>query len=423
MFSDLSQSPLSKNLKRLFLLRNIAIIAQCLTFAIVFWTIDIEIPWAEMIFVVALLALLNLLTWIRLRRKWPVSHLEFFAQLLIDVLALSALLYFSGGSTNPFISLFLLPLTIAAATLPWRYTWSMAIITIACYTLLLVNYVPLPHDHNKHLIEFALHVSGMWLAFVLSTVIIAWFVVRMSASIRERDQDLAKAREHALRNEQIIALGTLAAGAAHELGTPLSTMAVITGELQQEYRDDAEFQNNIHILRDQITHCKQTLTQLLAKAGQSRTEQGSELPVDEFLRQVLDKWKLIRPSVKFTYQANGVRPVPKIMDSQLLSQSLLNLLNNAADASSECITINSHWDHSALNLDIIDDGKGLSPEALQRAGEAFFSSKAPGQGFGIGLFLANANIERYGGSVRLFNLEDGGACTQVVLPLIGGAQL
>ncbi|WP_374565711.1 ATP-binding protein, partial [Nitrosomonas sp.] len=103
-------------------------------------------------------------------------------------------------------------------------------------------------------------------------------------------------------------------------------------------------------------------------------------------------------------------------------QSLLNLLNNAADASSECVTINSHWDHSALNLDIIDDGKGLSPEALQRAGEAFFSSKAPGQGFGIGLFLANANIERYGGSVRLFNLEDGGACTQVVLPLIGGAQ-
>lgn len=419
MFSDLSQSPLSKNLYRLFLLRNIAIIAQCLTFAIVYWTIDIEIPWAEMIVVVVLLASLNLLTWIRLRRKWPVSHLEFFVQLLIDVLALSALLFFSGGSTNPFISLYLLPLTIAAATLPWRYTWSMAIITIACYTLLLFNYVPLPHDHNKHLIEFALHVSGMWLAFVLSTVIIAWFVVRMSASIRERDQDLAKAREHALRNEQIIALGTLAAGAAHELGTPLSTMAVITGELQQEYRDDAEFQNNIHILRDQITHCKQTLTHLLAKAGQSRTEQGSELPVDEFLRQVLDKWKLIRPSVKFTYQATGADPIPKIMDSQLLSQSLLNLLNNAADASSECVTIHSNWDQQVLNLDIIDDGKGLSPEALQRAGEAFFSSKAPGQGFGIGLFLANANIERYGGSVRLFNLENGGACTQVVLPLIG----
>lgn len=419
MFSDLSQSPLSKNLLRLFLLRNIAIVVQCLTFAIVYWTIDIVIPWAQMITVVVVLALLNLLTWLRLHKKWPISHLEFFVQLLIDVFALSALLYFSGGSTNPFISLYLLPLTIAAATLPWRYTWIMAVITIACYTLLLFNYVPLPHDHSNHLLEFALHVSGMWLAFVLSTVIIAWFVVKMSASIRERDKDLAEAREHALRNEQIIALGTLAAGAAHELGTPLSTMAVVTGELQQEYTQDTEFQNNVRILRDQIAHCKQTLTQLLAKAGQNRTEQGSELPVDEFLRQILDKWKLIRPSVKFTYQATGSQPIPKIMDNQLLSQSLLNLLNNAADASSELVAIRSDWDDSVLNLEIIDDGKGLSAEALQRAGEAFFSSKAPGQGFGIGLFLANANIERFGGSVRLFNLENGGACTQVVLPMIG----
>lgn len=420
MFSDLSQSPLSKNLQRLFLLRNIAIAAQCLTFALVYWTIDIVIPWTQMITVVTLLALLNLLTWIRLHRNWPVSHLEFFLQLLIDVMALSTLLYFSGGSTNPFISFFLLPMTIAAATLPWRYTWTMAIITIACYTLLLFNYVPLPHDHNKHLIEFALHVSGMWLAFVLSTVIIAWFVVKMSSSIRERDQDLAKAREHSLRNEQIIALGTLAAGAAHELGTPLSTMAVVAGELQQEYTQDAEFQNNIHILRDQIAHCKQTLTQLLAKAGQARAEHGSELPVDVFLNQILDKWKLIRPSVKFTYQSTGDLPAPKIMDNQLLSQSLLNLLNNAADASSECIEIKSHWDSNLeLKLEINDDGKGLSAEVMQRAGEAFFSTKAPGQGFGIGLFLANANIERFGGSVRLFNLEGGGACTQVVLPLIG----
>src|SRR5690606_5300281 len=120
-------------------------------------------------------------------------------------------------------------------------------------------YIPLPHDHSKHLVEFSLHVSGMWLTFVLSTVIIAWYVVKMSTSIRDRDRDLALAREQAMRNEQIIGLGTLAAGAAHELGTPLSTMAVITGELQKEYPENSEFQNNIQILRDQIAHCKQTL--------------------------------------------------------------------------------------------------------------------------------------------------------------------
>ncbi|MDH5552260.1 MAG: ATP-binding protein [Nitrosomonas sp.] len=418
MFSNLSQAPLKKNLQRLFLLRNISIAMQCLTIGLVYWTIDIALPWTALIIVVALLTALNLATWLRLHRSWPVSNLEFFIQLLIDVFALSALLYFSGGSTNPFISLFLLPLTIAATALPWRFTWVMAIMTVSCYTLLLFNYVPLPHDHSKHLVEFNLHVSGMWLTFVLSTIIIAWFVVKMSISTRDRDRGLALAREQALRDEQIIALGTQAASAAHELGTPLSTMAIVSKELQQEYTHDEEFQNNIRILRDQISHCKQTLTQLLAKAGQDRTEDGSGQAVDYFLQQVLDKWQLIRPSVKFTYQCLSTTPAPQIMNTQLLNQSLLNLLNNAADASSKRVDIKSNWDNKILHLEIIDDGEGLSAETAQHAGEAFFTSKTPGQGFGIGLFLANANIERFGGSVHLFNHPDGGACTHVTLPLI-----
>jgi len=417
MFSDLSQSPLSKNLQRLFLLRNIVIAAQCMTFALAYWVLNMQLPWTEMVAVTVMLAVLNLATWIRLRRKWPVSSIEFFAQLLVDVFALSALLYFSGGSTNPFISLYLLPLTIAAAALPWAYTWVMAAVTISCYTLMLFYYLPLPHDHEEHNSEFNLHVSGMWLAFVLSTMLIAWFVVKMGISIRERDKDLALAREQALRNEQIIALGTLAAGAAHELGTPLATMAVVTGELQDEYKENREFQDNIRILRDQITQCKHTLTQLLADAGQARAEEGSGQAVDSFLRQVLDKWQLMRPSVQFTYRDSGVQPAPQILNTQLLSQSILNLLNNAADASLKHIEIEVSWNYQELHLQILDYGEGLTGEAVQRAGQPFFTSKASGQGFGIGLFLANANIERFGGRVRLTN-RVGGACTQVTLPLI-----
>ena len=422
MFNILHQSPLSKNLQRLFLLRSIAIVAQCILFALVYSIIELDVPWDKMTIVVVIHTLLNFFTWVRLHHTFPVSNLEFFAQLLIDIFALTALLYFAGGSTNPFISLYLLPLTIAAAILPWRYTWAIAGITITCYTILLFEYIPLPHDHSDdhsaHLMEFNLHISGMWLTFVLSTLLIAWFVVKMSSSIRDRDKDLAQAREQALRNEQIIALGTLAAGAAHELGTPLSTMAVIAGELQQEYPQDEEFQNNIRILRNQIMHCKQTLTQLLAKAGQARTEDGNSQSVDYFLKQILDKWQLIRPSTKFSYQCDGVQPVPLIMNTQLLSQSILNLLNNAADASTNQVSIKSTWDQHTLNLEIHDDGEGLTGEAVQRAGEAFFTNKAPGQGFGIGLFLANANIERFGGTVRLFNHPEGGACIHVTLPLI-----
>jgi two-component system, sensor histidine kinase RegB len=422
MFNILHQSPLSKNLQRLFFLRSIAIVVQCILLFFVYSVIELDVPWTKMTIIVVILTILNFFTWVRLHHTLPVSNLEFFAQLLIDIFALTALLYFSGGSTNPFISLYLLPLTIAAAILPWRYTWAIAAITITCYTILLFEYIPLPHDHSDdhsaHLMEFNLHVSGMWLTFVLSTILIAWFVVKMSFSIRDRDKDLAQAREQALRNEQIIALGTLAAGAAHELGTPLSTMAVISGELQQEYPQNEEFQNNIRILRNQITHCKQTLTQLLANAGQARIEDGNSQSVDYFLKQVLDKWQLIRPSTKFSYQWEGTQPAPSIMNTQLLSQSILNLLNNAADASTDQVKIKSNWDQHILNLEIHDDGEGLTGEAAQRAGEAFFTNKAPGQGFGIGLFLANANIERFGGNVRLFNHPDGGACIHVTLPLI-----
>ena len=418
MFSDFSKTPLNKNLQRLFFLRSIAIVVQCLTFATAHWILEIPLPWTEMVAVAAFLAILNFATWIRLRQNWPVSDIEFFAQILIDVFALGALLYFSGGSTNPFVSLYLLPLTITAAALPWVYTWVMAAITIACYSWLLFYYVPLPHDHNEHMSEFNLHVSGMWLAFVLSTVLIAWFVVKMGTSIRERDKELSQAREQALRDEQLIALGTMAAGAAHELGTPLATMAVVSREIQNDHADNQELQKNMGILRDQITQCKHTLTQLLADAGQTRTEDASGQTVDCFLQEILDKWKLMRPTVKFTYSCNGTHPAPKIINTQSLGQSILNLLNNAADASIENIEISSDWNKKELYLEILDFGKGLSEETVQRAGQAFYTSKK-GHGFGIGLFLANANIERYGGSVRLTNREEGGACTQVILPLIG----
>lgn len=420
MFSDFSQTPLNKNLQRLFFLRSIAIIVQCLTFASAHWILEIPLPWTEMSAVVAFLAILNFATWVRLRQNWPVSDIEFFAQILIDVIALGALLYFSGGSTNPFVSLYLLPLTITAAALPWAYTWVMAAITIGCYSLLLFYYVPLPHDHNEHMSEFNLHVSGMWLAFVLSTLLIAWFVVKMGTSIRERDKELSHAREQALRDEQLIALGTMAAGAAHELGTPLATMAVVSREIQNDHAGNQELQKNMGVLRDQITQCKHTLTQLLADAGQNRTEDASGQTVDCFLQEILDKWKLMRPTVKFTYFCNGTNPAPQIINTQPLGQSILNLLNNAADASIEKIEVSSDWNKKELHLEILDFGKGLSEETAQQAGQAFFTSKK-GHGFGIGLFLANANIERYGGSVRLTNSEKGGACTHVILPLIGSA--
>ncbi|GAB5605963.1 ATP-binding protein [Sideroxyarcus sp. TK5] len=435
------------HLRRLFMLRNWAILAQLATLLLVYRFLSTELAWLPMLSTVGVLALANGLTWWRLSRDYPVSHLELFVQLTLDVTILSVLLYHAGGSTNPFISLYLLPLVLAAAILPRRYTWGMAGLTLACYSLLMVWYVPLPTGdaHAQHASPisqiapdqhtghddpdfcrteppsasepdasplgdaFNTHVIGMWLGFLISAAVIAYFAVEMAAAVRLRDAQLNRVREETLRNERIVALGTLAASAAHEMGTPLSTMAVVIGEMRDEC-DNPEQQENLGLLEDQVKNCKRILDTLIRHAQ----ETPGEADVATFLHDVLDEWQLLRPTVHYRYQTDGAQPAPQISADPALRAALLNLLNNAADASPDEMDILLHWDDQHTVLEIRDHGPGLTPEAAERAGAAFFTTKAEGRG--LGLFLANATLERLGGSVQLSNREGGGATTEVVLP-------
>ncbi len=439
------------HLRRLFMLRNWAILAQLATLILVHRFLSTDFSWTPMLSSVAMLTLANALTWWRLSRDYPVSHMELFVQLTLDVTVLSVLLYYAGGSTNPFISFYLLPLVLAAAILPRRYTWGMATLTLACYSLLMVWYVPLPTaDHMQHGMShnmeqiapaqhdmqntdadycrtepasatsaadsrsplsdaFNTHVIGMWLGFLISAAVIAYFAVEMAAAVRLRDAQLNRVREETLRNERIVALGTLAASAAHEMGTPLSTMAVVIGEMRDEC-DKPEHQENLSLLDEQVRNCKRILNTLVQHAQ----ETPAEVEVDRFLHEVLDEWQLLRPTVHYRYQLEGAQPAPRLSADPALRAALLNLLNNAADASPDELDIQLHWDDNTTVLDIHDHGPGLTPEAAARAGAAFFTTKEEGRG--LGLFLANATLERLGGSVRLSNREGGGATTEVILP-------
>lgn len=475
------------HLRRLFMLRNWAIMAQFTTLILVHRFLSTDFAWMPMIGTVVLLVLVNLFTLWRMSLNYPVSNLELLLQLSLDVSALTVLLYFGGGSTNPFVSLYLLPLVLAAATLPRRYTWGMAALTVACYSLLMVWYVPLPtgdahaqhavattaaapvHDHaaiqtdhsqthstqgltNPHprgegtdavtVAEsdtqssdycrtepesapasatanssplgdaFNAHVLGMWLGFVISATVIAYFAVEMAVAVRLREAQLTQVREETLRNERIVSLGTLAASAAHELGTPLSTMSVVIGEMQNEC-ESSEQKDNLTLLNDQVRNCKRILNTLVSHA-QATPEVMS---IDVFLLAVLDEWQLLRPTVHYHYQVDGAQPAPRLRPDPALRAALLNLLNNAADASAEGMQIALHWNDKDIVLEIQDQGPGLTAEAASRAGSAFFTTKEDGRG--LGLFLANATLERLGGSVRLFNREGGGATTEVKLPLQG----
>jgi two-component system sensor histidine kinase RegB len=405
----------STDLRRLFLLRGIAIAGQAAAVALAVGWFETALPVAAMVAVILALCAVNARTWWRLQRPEPVGERELFLELLADVAALTALLYLSGGSTNPFVSLYLLPLSIAATALAPRYAWGMAALTSACYSALMFFYQPVGDEHAMHGSSFNLHVLGMWVNFLVSAVLITAFVGSMSASIRARDRELAAARERALRDEQVLALGTFAAGAAHELGTPLATIAVLAREMEQEYTDAPRLGEDLALLRAQVENCKRIITDLTAAAGQARAGDARRQSVEEFLREVLDRWSLIRPQVQPRMHCQGAGPAPDIVGEETVRQTLINILNNAADASPHDVEIEGRWDAADLTIEVRDRGAGPSADAAARAGRTPFSTKSEGRG--IGLLLANATIERLGGSVTLFNRDGGGGCTRIQLPL------
>lgn len=414
------------NLKRLFVFRTAVIASELAAVGLAVYGLSVALPLLYMLSVIGLYALFNAYVWLRLRKNSSASANEFFLHLVVDVLALAALLYFAGGSSNPFVSLFLLPLVIVAATLPKRYVWGMAAVTLGCYSLLMLIYVPLTtgmagHEHGGHaghaapVADFSLHVLGMWFSFLLGVGLILFFVVSMAEALRQRDQKLAEAREKNLRDEHMVSLGTLAAGAAHELGTPLATMAVLTKEMEQEYRQQPELLQNITILRSQVDRCKATLGQISASAGQMKAESGHSEDVKSCLNHCISRWQDLHPATSIVVTLTGVEPAPTIVVDETLNQAVINVLNNAADASPDKIGLRAAWSAAELDLEIRDFGEGLSPEALQALGKPFFTTKKDGHG--LGFYLASEVVRRIGGEMNISNHAEVGALVNIRLPL------
>lgn len=409
------------NLKRLFVFRSAVIASELIAIALAVYAFNVTLPIGSMLAVVALYSAFNLFVWIRLRKEHQASSNEFFLDLVVDVLALAALLYFAGGSSNPFVSLFLLPLVIVAATLPKRYVWAMAAVTLGCYTLLMVINVPAPHDMggHHHMAQpssgFSLHVLGMWFSFLLGVGLILFFVVSMAEALRKRDIKLAEARERNLRDEHMVALGTLAAGAAHELGTPLATMAVLTKEMEGDYSGQPDVVEKVKLLRSQVERCKTTIGQISASAGQVQAESGQSEDVKHYLKRSVEQWQEMHPDTKIESRLAGIDPAPVIVLDATLNQALMNLLNNAADASPERIELHADWSEKNLDLEVKDFGAGFTAAALTELGKPFFTTKREGQG--LGFYLAQSVVSRFNGRMTFGNHEQGGAYVRVQLPL------
>jgi two-component system sensor histidine kinase RegB len=410
------------NLQRLALVRLIVVAGELVALVYAFGWLHAALPYSLLLGVIALLGAATIFTFWRLTRVWPVTDIEFFAQLLFDVACLSALLYASGGATNPFVSYYLVPLTIAAAVLPWRYTATLALICIGCYSALLFIYVPLSlfaphvgeqaHEHLHHAQSVLNpHIFGMWCNFALSAALITYVVVRMANTLREQQRELTLRREQALHNEQLLAVATLAAGTAHELGTPLGTMTIVLDDIQTT---DTDVRADIELLKQQVQSCRATLKKLVSTAETHRAQCPTREPIDTFMHELLERWQVVRPSAQFNLQIhNG--SAPSIHGDEALRQAVINLLDNGADTDSGPLQLNLDWTNTDIELRIRDHGPGIGFDIAEQLGKPFITSK--GKGLGLGLFLSHATIERCGGEIRLYNHAEGGTEAILRLPI------
>jgi len=420
-------------LPRLHALRWIAIAVQVVLVVMAGRWFGGDVAIAPALAICALQAALNAASHWRLRRFGNLPDRELFFQLVVDAAALTGVAYFAGGSTNPIVTLYLPSIAIGATILPPRRAAALAIVAIACYSFVArVHRTIHIHDAQQ---AFEAHLFGMWLIFVISATLIAWFVVRMSQAIRLRDAELADAREAALRNDRVVALGNLAAGAAHELGTPLATMAVLAGELAQRTDTPEEARADAELIAMQVRECKRIISQLTTRAGSPRAADLAAVPFDDWLRSLLQRWHLQRPSAIVKLDVTGSSPAPRVMNDSALEQALLSLLNNAADASSQPVDVTVNWMPSnatrqagsahasapnavMLSIEIADRGPGIPPSLVPLLGREPVTTRGDGRGFG--LMLARTAVERLGGSLHHDSRAGGGTIARLGLTAVTG---
>lgn len=415
--SKLKPLPQHEALGRLAWMRLIAVSVEAFGVVAAAQWLDVHLPVEPVFFVLGLLTVFNTWTWWRMQKPDPVGNAGLFVQLLVDVSALSVLLYLTGGATNPFVSFYLPALAVAAAILPWGYALLLAAFSLAAYSAMMSNYVPL--HVMDHEMAMSYHLVGMWANFALSAGLITWFVGRRSRTLREKDAQLALAREQHLRNEQMIALGTQAASAAHEMGTPLSTIALIAGDLKHDFAQRAElavYHADIATIEQQVALCKASLERMTVTANKDASDPGAPVPLAAWLTQFIETWRLRCPAIPLKLSAPAT--AARIRNAHDLGRILLILLDNAAHAASVTntgIAVFLSMEGNSVAIRVEDQGPGIPAELLRRLGAEQVRSGSGGQG--LGLMLAFATARQMDASITLASTPGAGTTATVTVGL------
>ena len=405
-----------RNMQQLIQLRWIAVVGQVTTIATATMFLGVELPLPAMLRVLACLVAFNIFSQLRWHEQRTVDNRQLFLALLVDVFSLTAQLYLSGGMTNPFVFLYLLQVILAAVLLqPWS-SWTIVAITGMCVAALALFAPPLalPVDSPGTL---SLYMKGILISFVVNAALLVVFITRITRNVRTGDAELADLRQRAAEEEHIVRMGLLASGAAHELGTPLATLAVILGDWKRmpEFAKNPELLAEIAEMQTQIKRCKAIVSGILLSGGQARGESSAKTTMKVFLDQLVEEWRTSRPIVSFEYDNRIERDIAVVSDSAL-KQMICNVLDNALEASPQWLRLEATRDRDSLNLVVTDAGPGFAPGMLDHVGKPYQSTKGR-PGGGLGLFLVVNVARTLGGSVAARNREDGGALVRLSLPL------
>jgi two-component system sensor histidine kinase RegB len=353
----------------------------------------------------------------KLRLRDSAEHLV-GALFVLDTLALTVILGLSGGPTNPFSLLYLVQITFSAIVLRRWWTWTLGLISTVSFGLLFwfSRDVPAFHEHAQSG-EFSLHLLGMWLAFAAAALLISFFVVKLSAESREKEREILLMQQRLARNERLASLVTLAAGAAHEIATPLATIAVTAKEMEHEASAQptyARIKDDAQLIRSQVERCRLILERMGAQGADPFGEAPKSTDLQELLTQVKNRFP--DQSERIRVQIGSAEPLRCIVPVRAAVEALSALVKNALDASpsGEPVTLEAVQPVAQrVRFLIRDEGVGMTREVLERVAEPFFTTKTAGQGMGLGAFLAHLFAQTLGGQLS-FESEPGRGCTAIL---------
>jgi two-component system sensor histidine kinase RegB len=422
------------NASWLITLRWVAVIGQVLTILAVIWILKIEIAaTGALAAVIGVTAISNLLLSFWFSRNQPAENppdITLGLVMVMDMLSLTCLLFATGGPSNPFAFFFFVNLSLCALILNRNWAWALNILSILCFAALLFQHHPISEldfgfalEPIRATGEVTIPQAGLLIAFSTCASVIVYFMTRLTSELRQQELDLRRAQVVQARSEKLEALGTLAAGTAHELATPLSTIAIVARDVEKafdehppEFPGAEDVIEDVHLIRSQLDRCRNILDRMAGQAGQAIGETLSQITVKQLMEEILQELPdRKRISSQFEHEvSNAYVKVPLIG----LSQALRGLFQNALDADATGkIQLTVDRVHDRCRWVLEDRGEGMTQEVLQRLSEPFFTTKQPGKGMGLGVFLARNVIERLDGTLQFDSVANQGTTVTFVLPL------